>query len=300
MSLKGQGLVATTTGGSKLTLQAQANESYRVRKINVYHTVTAGLNIDVTVDRTRVLQFNEPSAWNIVGTVLASQTTSLTDKLHAMGMHPVIPVARGQTLEVSDPGGSRFIEVIYDRYDEGDVRADEPNGSESSTYRLFQQISNSAAVTAGGDVSLDQSDLDDIFPAFPGGEEVPARTTMQLLALFGGPIGRGDGGGNHTQHTTRLKFLKDRRELFDQSLDGMLFVGDQSVSGSTPVYGADASRIDVSRDGYGHRIEVFDPPIEFPSGEEMNVRATVQENNTGGDLAAGDIKVGLLFDVFRS
>jgi len=299
MALRGQNLVAVATGTSALTLDAQANESYRVKRITYYATSALAEDFDVSVDRTRVLQFTAPSGWNLARSHPQGNIESLTDRLWGIGMHPIIPVARGQTLDLTAPGSGNFVEVVYDRFDADDVRPDEMNGSESSTYKLFQVISNSSAVGSGGDVRLDQSDLDDIFPAFPGGEIVPARTTMQLLALFGAPVARGDGSGSHTQHTTRLKFLKDRKELFDQSLAGTLFTGDESVTGSSVTYAADASRLDVARDGQQHRIVPFDTPLEFPAGEEVNVKATVQEDNTGGDLAAGDIKLGLLFNVNR-
>ena len=300
MALRQQNMVEVATGTNALELQAEAGESIRVKRIQYYSVAPAAEDVDISVDRVRVMQWVAPSGLNLAFSRPQDGIRSIIEQLWLLGMHPTIPVAEGQVLTCTAPGSSNFLEVTYDLFDAGDVQANEPNGSRGTTYDLFQVVSNSAAVTAAGDVALDQSDLDRVFPDFPGDPIAPSRQTFDLTALFGGPASRGDGAGSHTQDVERIRMIADRVDLFDKDLNGFLYQGDTAITAATVDYTGSAGAITAPDDGVPPRLRTFDQPLRFTGGSELNVFATVDEDNAGGDLAAGDIVLGLLFRVQRS
>jgi len=298
MTLRAQSVVAVATGGSDLSLQAQANESYLIRRINHYDTADAAEDCDVSVDRRRIFQVSVPSGWRFLTTRRDTPDSSFADLLYNMGYWPSIPVASGQQLDVTNPTGSGAVEVVYDIYERGDVQASQPNGTQSSRNRIFQTISNSTAGSKGDTRQLDQSDLDSIFPAFPGGDVVPARHRVELLGLFGAPLSLGDSADN-VEHSDRIRFIREREDLFDQDLNGFLFVGDQNYIVNTVLYAANQGRLDVPR-GIGDAPLIWFPdPITFEPGEELNVEMTFTSGSGSGSISAGDAKLGLIYDLVR-
>ena len=296
MGLRRSGMVAKTSGTTTLSLAAGANESFRVRELHYFPATAAAEDVDVSVDRKRILQFKAPSAWRLLGSLHDTGYASIVHELIMRGLFPTIPVASGETFEVSGGAASSYMEAVYDLYDADDVRAHEPNGSKSKAYRLFQVISNVAAVTAAGDVALGQSDLDSVFPAFPGGAVVPANTRMKLLALFGSGAEHGD-GSDPEGHTTYLRLLKDREDILDQSLTGMSLVGDTTVTADALTYSSKASRLACGQQYVPPRIITFEDPPVFDEGTELNATITVAAGAGGTNFEAAGLKLGLIFDV---
>lgn len=298
MSLRKKGMVEVATGTSALTLKAEAHESIRVTDIR-YFTLAAGAeDFDISIDTKRIMQLKAPSGWYLGFSNPISNIVSILTSLKELGMFWPIPLASGQTLTVTAAGANKFVEVVYDLYDAGDVQANEPNGTLSNESMLYQVIGNSDTVTAAGDWPLDQSQLDSIFPAFPGGAKVPANHTMDLLALFGSPVTKAASGAQQ-QHTSRLKLVKNADDIADKDLGGYLFYGDQDYATNGTHYRTDASRLWVPKDGVRAGLIVFDEPIRFVGGDELNVNATVVESATAGDLTANEISLGMVFRVSR-
>jgi len=275
-------------------------QSARIKAIH-YHTDTySGDDITVTIDRKKMMFLDYVAQLSTFTRAMQSGYKSIAEEIHRLGLWPVIPLGEGQTLGITAPGAGHYIQVVYDLYEGGDVTPSEPNGSQSSTYRLFQQISNSGVRATAGDLALDQSDIDAVFPAFPGGESVPAKTTMTLLALYGSGYSRGTGAANG-EYTTYLKMLKDREDILDQSLTGMVLLGDASYTTASVDVDTHAGLLWT---GTANFIEpslyVFDPPIDFTAGEELNVYMTLARTGAGGDFVAGDLHLGMIFDVQSS
>lgn len=299
MSLRQSGMVEVTSGTDAIALQMESNESCMVREIYYYVDGAQAEDIKVSVDRKVVLQFKAPSGWYLLANNYNGGYKSLMQYMAERGMFPQVPVGSGQKLTVTAPGASNYMAVVYDLYDADDIRPDMRNGSQASEYDLFQVISNSAAATAAGDIDLDDSDLDSIFPDFPGGDVVPGRYTMSLLSLFGTGYARGDGSDN-TFQSTRLRMLGDRVDIFDKDLEGLLLRGDSSYTTDGADYDTIVGRMVMGLQYQDPKIVTFDNPIVFREGSELNVKMTVLENTDGDTLPANDLKVGMHFNVYRN
>jgi len=298
MALRASEMVAITTGTTNLTLEAAANESFVVRDIRFYDTGDSACDVKVTVDRKSVLQLKAPGLWNLLNTNANDEEVSIWDVCRDAGLTPSIPVASGQKLTLSGGVANSFIEVVYDLYDADDVRPTDDNGSESNRHILFQVISNSAVPTVAGDLDIDTSDLDSEFINFPA-TVVPANHTIRLLGIFGSPVRKGSGSAVN-QYSSRLRFLRDRTDIFDQDLNGMLYTGDNVINTSGASYIAEASRVQIGSAGVPPKIINFASPPVFSAGEELNVICSILETTGGNDLAAGDVKVGLVLDVAKA
>ena len=294
--LRKSGMVLAALTTTAISLAMSAKESAIVTAIRYFIDGAQAEDIDLNIDNKRICQWKAPSTWQLLAEGIAGTTTSIMDVIRQAGLWAGIPLAAGETLTMTAAGSGNSMEIEFDLYDVGDIKSTQKNGSQADTYQLFQVISNTDIVTAAGDWPLDQSDLDDLFPAFPGGAVVPASTRMHMLALFGGPCGVGK-ASETTQNTTRLKMLRDRDDILSRDMLGMLWTGDDGVASDTVSYLTDGSSIQIPVAGQAGKIKVFDPPVIFEPGQELNVHATIAETAEGGDAAVGEIKLGLLFDV---
>jgi len=292
-------MVATHTGATALSLAMPAGESALIKNLRLSFGSALAEDVTVTIDRKKIIHFKGPADWGILAGCEAPRWESICDEIKRHGLFPTIPLGEGETLGITAPGVNHWMSVEYDLYDAGDITPNMPNGSKSNQYRMFQVISNSGVRATAGDLALDQSDIDAAFPAFPGGASVPANTRMELLALFGSPWSHGTDTDNG-EYTTYLKLLKDREDILDKDLRGMVYQGDWTFIANNVSADKMSSPIWVSR-GFTSPcgIYVFDPPVVFNAGEELNVYATLARTGAGGDFTAGQVKVGLLFDVFK-
>jgi hypothetical protein len=291
-------MVEVAEGTNALELKAEAGTSLQIVDISFGVDGAQAEDITLSIDRKAIHHFKFPSGWYGLAEFPASSYQSLYRYLRKEGLIRPIPVGEGETVSVTAPGADNTLEVVYDLYDAGDIVPNMYNGSKSDRYDLLQIISNSAAISADGDADLDQSDLDSEFPGFPGGEVVPGRTQMLLKGLFGTGVSEGTGAAAGI-YTDRIKFLADREDIFDKDLNGLLYVGDLSRTTATAAYGTDHGRLDIGRQYVEPKIIKFDDPIVFGPGEEVDISVECVESTDGATLAAGEIKLGMIFEVQR-
>jgi len=229
------GMVKVAETTTAMELEMPSSKSALIRDIRYYIDGAQAEDIDVTIDRKRIFQFKAPSTWQLLARGVAQTLNSIFAAVQQAGLFKGIPLAPGEKLAITAAGAGNYMEIEYDLYDGPDMGPVLPNGSKSAEYQLFQVISNSDIVTAAGDWPLDQSDLDDLFPQFPGGAVVPANTEMVLRALFGGPCGVGK-ASETCQHSSRLKGILDREDIFSEDMLGLLFLGDNTVATDTVSY----------------------------------------------------------------
>lgn len=291
------GMVANTHGSTALTLEMPAGKAARITDLQIWLDAHQAEDWSITIDRKSIMQFVAPDEWYMIGADPEKFEESMRAAFRRAGLWPTIPLCEGETLEITAPGADNFMEVVYDLYDAADVSPSEPNGSKSDVYRLFQTISNAAERAAVGDLPLDQSDLSSQYPAFPGGEVVPAKMEMSLLGMFGTPWHHA-ALGVLGQYTTYLKMLADREDVLDLSLNGMLYRSDDFKTTAGLNQYCVASRLNKGDNGSHAQLVTFDPPIVFPSGSELNVYATVA-GGCANVFAAGEVQLGMIFDVAR-
>ena len=273
-------------GATSLSLQAEAGHSFLIRRIYCEPN-SADTYLVLRVDRKTVGVYR---TYGRGGNQLGHQKAelfplNLMEYLESKGINVTIPVAEGQLFSISDINAGTEIVVVYDHYSAGDIRADMPNGTDSREYTFMQYMTGTTDLTADGDMLLDVSLSPAEFPDFPCGKVVPAKQSISMLGLVGSPYCVGISASNELK-TTFVKLIKDRECLFDEDRAGIIFRGQRS-GGYTHSYQTDFSLIGNCHDGKNDMGEgdigyplLFDPPLEFASGEELLAYVTGKETGT--------------------
>jgi len=265
----------TASGGGDL--QAVAGRSLLVKVIYCIAS-TNDTYLTIRVDRVTVAIYRvKGRAGNHVSPILVGYVTPhIMNFLTQHGVNVFIPIAEGQTFNVSRYAETGNVIIVYDEYDAGDIRADMPNGSQASEYTFLQYMSTSETPTASQDILLDTSLSPAEFPDFPAGKVVPANHEITLMGLVGHPFTTGAAGPN-AWGTTFVKLLREREVLFDDDRNGIPFDG-QDATATADAYMCNFSLIgpctpvllDSAVKVIGDPL-MFDPPIVFPEGAELNI-----------------------------
>ena len=269
----------TASGGGSLT--AQAGESLRVRRIEVVPSAN-DTYLRISVDQYTVGYYRiKGKSGNHLGTLHGKYLKgNIMEFLTAKGINVSIPVAEGQTLSVSRYAEAGNVMIVYDRYEAGDVKSSDVNGSSSKEYTFMQYAKVGTAPTASGDARIDVSLSPAEFPDFPCGAVVPANNSIDLLGIAGCPFVDG-AAGPVSFATSFLKLIKDREILFDVDRNGIPFDG-QAAAAVALSYAGNFSLI-----GPGTEVLVdtniitpgdpllFVPALIFPTGAELNAYLTV-------------------------
>lgn len=274
----------TASGGGDL--EAKAGESLRVRRIECVAS-TNDTYITVRVDRVTVAYYRVAGK---SGNHLASNRTgylkrNIMEFMDRSGINVSLPIAEGQTLNISRYAETGNVILVYDRYTAGDVLASDANGSASQTFTFLQYASIGTSPTASGDAHIDTAITPSEFPDFPCNKVVPARHVIELLGVAACPFIDAK-AGPHSFATSFMKFVKDREVLFDPDRNGIPFDA-QNAAATANAYGGNFSLI-----GPGTEILVntnaimpgeplvFEPALRFDAGAELNVYLTIVETDT--------------------
>lgn len=197
--------------------------------------------------------------------------------LESKGINITIPVAEGQTFNVSRADEDGEVLVVYDIYTAGDITANMPNGSDSKEFTFIQYMDAGDYPSVSGNALLNVSLSPAEFPDFPCGAVVPTRYKIDILGLCGTPVASKLYQGDYIG-STFVKLIKDRETLFDEDRNGIVFrSGSPSLSGAAS-YKCEMSLIGngcewgsgTSNDIHGEPL-IFEPKLSFLSGEELLV-----------------------------
>lgn len=265
----------TASGGGDL--QAAAGKSLLVKAIYCIAS-SNDTYLTIRVDRVTVAFYRVSgrSGNHLSPKIALYVVPHIMEFLASRDINVSIPIAEGQTLNVSRYAETGNVIIVYDEYDAGDIQATMPNGSNGSEYVFMQYMSTSETPTASQDLSIDTSLSPAEFPDFPAGKVVPANHEITLLGLVGHPFTTGAAGPN-AWGTSFVKLVKEREVLFDNDRNGIPFDG-QDSSVTADAYGCNFSLIgactpvllDSGVQAIGDPL-MFDPPIVFSEGAELNV-----------------------------
>lgn len=292
---------------SNYDLIADPNESLLVKGIFVAPD-TADTFLTLKIDNVTVGFYRVyGKSGNHLGGIRGGYVSfNLMSFLVGLGLPFSLPIAEGQKLHVSRPAGAGHIQILYDRYDAGDIRADMPCGSAAKNYGFLQYLRESSVLEAAGDMLLDTAITPAEFPDFPAGKPVPAKMSIKLHGIAGTPFSDFvyDVTAYKGYYSTFLKLIREREVLFDEDRDGILFEG--RIDGTTEknyehgktIIGSGAEFHETYVSWAGKPPLMFDPPLEFSSGEELLVYLTC---GIDGDRAMAEnlADVALILEVVR-
>jgi len=188
-----------------------------------------------------------------------------------------LPIAEGQKLTVTRYDQPGNVQVLYDRYDAGDIRADMPCGTASKSYGFLQYLKTTETLAADGDLLLNTAITPAEFPDFPAGKACPANTNIKLHGICGSAHNEG-GAADLFWYDTYLKLVRDREVLFDEDRLGIPFLGtalgttfDPEYSESKSIIGSGATFVEGAAHDVGKPPLMFATPLVFVSGEELLV-----------------------------
>lgn len=275
--------LAASGGGD---LEAKTGESLRIRRIECIPSSNDGY-ITISVDRVTVAYYRiKGKSGNHLSTLrIGYLKNNLMEFLANTGINISIPVAEGQTLNVSRYAEAGNVMVVYDRYTAGDIKATDPNGSESSLYTFIQYAKIGSTPAASGDFLINTAITPSQFPDFPCGKVVPARHTIEMLGIVGSPFNLGDTGPQGFA-TTFLKLIKDREVLFDNDRKGIPFDA-QDVTATVLTYDANFSLIGPNTEVLLNTNIItngpplmFEPALKFEAGAELNAYISLIKTST--------------------
>lgn len=294
MPLRQANMVKHLTASGGGTLEARSGESLRVTRIECIPS-TNDTYLTVSVDRVTVAFYRvKGKSGNHLGTIHGAYLkANIMEFLRNRGINVSIPIAEGQVLSVSRYAEAGNVVLVYDRYDAGDVKATDPNGSEGKEYAFLQYAEIGTTPTAAGDVLIDTSLTPSEFPNFPCAAVVPANHNIELIGVAGSAFVAG-AAGPVSFAAKYLKLLRDREVLFDPERLGLPFDG-QNAAATALAYVANYSLI-----GPGTEILVntnaitpgdplmFTPAILFTAGQELNAFLTVAKDGAATWTAHAD------------
>jgi len=305
--LKQNNCVKELPQNTNYDLEADTGESFLVKGIFVDPSatdtfITAKIE-NVTVGFYRVFG---KSGNHLGGMSDGNIGVNLMAFLVGLGLPFALPIAEGQKLNISRPAGTGKIQLLYDRYDAGDISKNMPCGTESKNYGFLQYLRESTLLTASGDMLLDTAITPAEFPDFPAGKAVPAKMSIKLHGIVGCPFSdylyvtdsyRG-------YYSTYLKMTREREVLFDEDRKGFLFFGKSAGSQENyyrlgkSLIGSSAEFKEVAAFWAGKPPMMFDPPLEFASGEELLVHISAIKDGVR-DMTANLADVALIQEVIR-
>jgi len=197
------------------------------------------------------------------------------------------PVAEGQTFRVKPYTSGKTLNnvvIVYEKYDAGDIKATDPNGSEAREYVFANYGRPSESIKSAKDYEINTCVTTEEFPDFPFGASVPSKTTIEVLGILGSEVMDYDDGSNYV-YTKYLKMFKGRTCLFDRDKQGLPFNANTSAS---MVAGTNIGKGISVIGGYtdNDRREPFVPPspLTFGAGDELKVFITAGAVGTTAEI----------------
>lgn len=211
------------------------------------------------------------------------------------------PIATGQKMTLSGAAQANAIQIVtYDRYDEADIVRDMPNGSDATEYLYVNYGQSGAAINANGDTHLNTPNNPKEFHQFPFGADVPANVVISLFGLLCSDFAPKENDGTNYCLTQYMKMYRDRMVLFDKDKNGIPII----ATASTALGACDAIAEGFSLAGNFSDVDarlplMFDPALEFVSGEELNLYWNILKAGTGQNISTAEQEIAFIQKVSR-
>ena len=217
------------------------------------------------------------------------------------GIFKGYPVPTGEKLIITGAKQTGAVQlVIYEIHDEGDMKAEMPNGPAATEYFFINYGNSGANIAKTGDTILNNSVSPAEFPDFPYGKDVPAKTEITLHGILASDFACNDNDGTNYCYTKYLKLIRERVTLFDEDKNGLLLYAPFTTAyGDMDMVGEGQSVIGNYSDVDMRPPLMFPTPLVFTPGEELGVYLTTVGGGTPKNIGTDDQEVGLILTVKR-
>lgn len=240
--------------------------------------------------------------WNeAVQRVTGSRQEGLLTYLARKGLWKGYPVAEGETLKITGVARSNAKQIlIYEIHDAEDMKSDLENGSKAAVYMFLNYGNCGGSINTNGDSLFSTSVSPAEFPSFPFGAVVPAKHQIEILGICGSPFAPKENNNTNYIYTRYLKLVKGRTVLFDEDRNGIIFENRQlDLSGRVDSVAQGISLIG-GKSEYDHNDPLmFDPPLLFKAGDELNIYVTTVKGAAGQNISVSQHEICLIERVTR-
>jgi len=288
-----------------LALTPNVGEAYRVKNIHCTLAADALQFLTVQIDRVTVgyIQLGTTILHQIPYQQSNQQSNTIFDQLRAAGINMDYPIPEGSTLTLTTGANWARCTIEYEIWDAADVKATEPNGSQSKEYVFLQYGTYNVAIVAAGTYDLNNVHNPVEFPNFPFGANVPSKTRMEILGI-GCPAQIMSGAAFATDwiDSTYLRLYREREVLFDEDRAGIVIDADDTAlaANTTMYYYEDFSMLPYGGAGTFKPIYLFPTPLGFDAGEELAVQMAFTLAGAGATIAVNTLYVCMPIRVLRS
>jgi len=293
--------------GKSFTLKAETGESFLVKDIRIVRSTCDYFVISIDRDTVGFFRANGHTLYShlysprVVSGNTCSGLSSVSSKtllslMVEKGYFKGFPVAEGQKLIISPYPESGMIGsavVIYEKYDAGDIKKEDINGSEANEYVYIAYGRISEEVKSAGEYVYDVIINPEEFADFPFEGECPAKTEIELLGITGWEAISVTDASNYS-YTKYLKLFKGRKLLFDSEKKG-LPVYHWYWSGLSGEVGGQGFSVLGQYTPKDYRLPLlFDTPVKFTSGEELRLILEVGAEGSGGAFSDEFLELGVI------
>ena len=284
-----------TSVGTELVLTAGAGESFMVRDIRVSGVDGAYATFFIDTSTQGYFRTDSEGLGNHLEYIRRSDRRKtilgfLTDK----GIFKGYPVQSGSKFTVKNTAPATM-SIIYDVYDAGDIHNTMENGKDSKELTFIMYGQPAADVDTATDTQITKKNNPSEFCDFPFRGGVATKRKIDLYGVVYSSRGADDGSAiTHFIHTNYLKLMKGRNVLFDSMRKGLLAQGKNVLTNNT--FRAE-NGYDVGgeyTDMYQKDPLIFDQPIRFANGEELDTYWTTEVGTPAGTFLASELEIAYI------
>jgi len=313
MALKEPFMVKTGFGvgvDTAVELEAKTGESLLVKDVIVFggdddyllleidKTTVGFFRMDGHVLGSHLCVNRASTGGSVIYTGLrASKSITLISYMIEKGWMRGYPVAEGQTFRVKPyTSGKKLgnVVIIYEKYDAGDIKATDFNGSEAKEYIFVNYGRPSQNIEETKDYEYDTCVTTEEFPDFPFASSVPSKMTIEVLGILGSEIMSYDDASNYV-YTKFLKMFKGRTCLFDRDKQGLPFYGKTAASMSSGTHIGKGISIVGNYTTKDRREPFVSPePLVFEASDEVKVFLTAEAEGTTASISRDYVELGFI------
>jgi len=269
--------------GTELTLIAGAGESLIIRDVHIAGTGPGGYTT-FFIDTSTQGYFRTSTGG--LGNHLAfigrsERRKTILGFLRDKGIFKGYPIQSGSKFTVKNAVPTRMC-IVYDIYDAGDVHNTMENGKDSKELTFLMYGQPAANVNTATDTAITKKNNPSEFCDFPFRGGVATKRKIDLYGVVYSSRGADDGNIPNYIHTKYLKLMKGRNVLFDSMRAGLVAQGKNvSIGGAFEA----ENGYDVGgeySDLYQKDALIFDEPIRFANGEELDTYWTTEVATAAG------------------
>jgi len=281
--------------GTELTLIAGAGESFMVKDIHISGMPGAYATFFIDTSTQGYFRTSSTGLGNHLAFIGRSERRKtilgfLTDK----GIFKGYPIQSGSKFIVKNTVSAGMC-VVYDIYDAGDIHNAMENGKDSKelTFLMYGQPATNVNTTT--DTQITKKNNPSEFCDFPFHGGVATKKKIDLYGVVYSSRGADDGStAAHYIHTDRLKLMKGRNVLFDSMRTGLFAIG-RTVQTNNTFEAENGWDIGGEySDLYQKDALIFDQPIRFANGEELDTYWTTKVASPAGTFQASELEIAYI------